>query len=90
MRRALSALILGVSLLVASAAWAGFILSHTVLDPGRSETLADHLLDDPAIRDVIIDRLADSRAHRLATPAGTTLFEGPLHLSDVAHWPTID
>lgn len=77
MRRALSALIMGVSLLVASATWAGFILSHTVLDPGRSERLADHLLDDPAVRNVIINRLADAIEASIPTevPVGRDTIE---------------
>lgn len=60
MRRGIASLIMGLSLVVASASWAGFILSHTVLDPGRSETLADTLLDNEAVRAVIVDRLADA------------------------------
>ena len=60
MRRGLASLIMGLSLLVATASWAGFVMSRTVLDPGRSERLADVLLDDPEIRATIVDRLADS------------------------------
>lgn len=65
MRRGLASLILGLSLLVATASWAGFVLSHTVLDPGRSERLADHLLDDPAVRSSIQSRLADALAKQV-------------------------
>lgn len=60
MRRGLASLIMGLSLLVASASWAGFVMSHTVLDPGRSERLADHLLDDPEVKAAIADRIADA------------------------------
>ncbi len=60
MRRGLASLIMGLSLLVATASWAGFVMSRTVLDPGRSERLADTLLDNEEIRATIIDRLADS------------------------------
>jgi len=60
MRRGLASLIMGLSLLVASASWAGFVMSHTVLDPGRSERLADHLLDDPDVKAAIADRIADA------------------------------
>ncbi|MDH3679438.1 MAG: hypothetical protein OEV40_05740 [Acidimicrobiia bacterium] len=60
MRRGLASLIMGVSLLVATAAWSGFVLSRTVLDPGRSERLAEVLLDNPDVRSAIVDRLADS------------------------------
>jgi len=60
MRRGLASLIMGLSLLVASASWAGFVMSHTVLDPGRSERLADHLLDDAEVKAAIADRIADA------------------------------
>jgi hypothetical protein len=65
MRRGVASLIMGLSLLLASASWAGFVLSHTVLDPGRSERLADHLLDDPDVRAAIITRLADGLATQI-------------------------
>ncbi len=60
MRRGLASLIMALSLVVATASWGGFILSRTVLDPGRSERLADHLLDNEQVRAVIVDRLADA------------------------------
>ncbi len=60
MRRGLASLIIGLSLLVASASWAGFVLSRTVLDPGRSERLADQLLENPDVRQALVSRLADT------------------------------
>lgn len=60
MRRGLASVVMGLSLLLASASWAGFILSRTVLDPGRSERLADTLLENEDVREVIVNRLADS------------------------------
>ena len=60
MRRGLASLIIGLSLLVASASWAGFTLSRTVLDPGRSERLAAQLLDNPDVRQALVIRLADA------------------------------
>lgn len=60
MRRGLASLIMGLSLLVATFSWSGFIMSRTVLDPGRSERLADTLLDNTEVRAVIVDRLADA------------------------------
>jgi hypothetical protein len=56
---------MGLSLVVASASWAGFILSRTVLDPGRSERLADHLLDNEEVRATITERLADAVEARI-------------------------
>ncbi len=59
MRRGLASLIIGLSLIVASASWAGFTMSRTVLDPGRSERLADQILENPDVRAALTTRLAD-------------------------------
>ena len=60
MRRGLASLIIGLSLLVATVSWAGFTLSRTVLDPGRSERLAEQLLENPQVREALVDRLSDA------------------------------
>lgn len=57
MRRGLAGLILGLSLVLASVSWAGYVLTNTVLDPGRSERLADQLLDNEALRSALVGRL---------------------------------
>ncbi len=58
MRKGLAGLVLGLSLLVASLAWAGFTMSRTILDPGRSERLADQLFDNEQLRAALVDRVA--------------------------------
>lgn len=60
MRKGLAGLILGLSMVVASISWAGFIMSRTVLDPGRSERLAVQMFDNEELRSVLVTRLADS------------------------------
>ncbi len=60
MRRGLASLIIGLSLVLASLSWAGFTLSRTVLDPGRSERLADQVLENPEVRQALTIRLADA------------------------------
>lgn len=60
MRRGTASLIIALSLMVASLSWAGFTLSNTILDPGRSERLATQLLDNPEVREALIDRVADA------------------------------
>ncbi|MEL6984873.1 MAG: hypothetical protein AAFO29_20760, partial [Actinomycetota bacterium] len=45
---------------MATASWAGFTLSRTVLDPGRSERLAEQLLENEQVREALVDRLSDS------------------------------
>jgi hypothetical protein len=59
-RRVLAGLILALSLLVASLAWSGFVLLHTALDPGRSDRLADQMLDNTVLRGVLVEAIADS------------------------------
>ncbi len=58
MRRGLAGLILGLSLVLASVAWAGFVMSRTVLDPGRSERLADQVFENEQLRGALSERLA--------------------------------
>ncbi len=59
MRRSLSALILGLSLVLASMAWAGVALTRTALDPGRSEELADQVFENDRLRGALVSVLAD-------------------------------
>lgn len=77
MRRGLASLITGLSLLVATVAWAGFTLSRTMFDPGRSERLAVQLLDNPQVEDALIDRLADAVEPQLPpeAPVSRSLIE---------------
>ena len=63
MRRGLASLIIGLSLVVASLSWAGFILSRTVLDPGRSERLAAQLLEHDGVREALAEWERDLRPH---------------------------
>jgi hypothetical protein len=60
MRKGFAGLILGLSLVVASISWAGFIMSRTVLDPGRSERLAVQIFDNEELRSVLVSRLSES------------------------------
>lgn len=58
-RRALAAAILGISLWLGSLAWTGFILTRTVLDPDRSRQVAEDLYEDEAVRDQLVENVAD-------------------------------
>lgn len=58
MRRAFAAVVLAVSLWIGSLAWTGFIMTRTVLDPGRSEAVANTLLDDPDVHDQLVANIA--------------------------------
>lgn len=66
-RRSVAGLILGVSLLVGSFAWAGFVSLRTVLDPDRSAEVAEELLDNEEVRLQLIDNIAG--AITVAIPA---------------------
>lgn len=58
MRRAVAAALLGISLWLGSLAWSGFLLTRTVLDPDRSERVAEALYEDEAVRDRLADNIA--------------------------------
>jgi hypothetical protein len=60
MRKGLAGLILGLSLIVASVSWSGFVMTRTVLDPSRSERLADQMLDNEVLRSALVGRLSDA------------------------------
>lgn len=87
MRRGIAGLILGLSLVVASVAWSGFVLTRTVLDPNRSERLADQVLDNDVLRDALVGRLATSMEtvlpaeaavpRQLLETAATTALDNP-------------
>ena len=70
MRRGLAAVILGISLLIGSIAWGGFVLSRTILDPERSERLAAQLFDNVELRAALTDRLADGFERTLPPEVG--------------------
>ena len=71
MRRSLSALLLGLSLVLASIAWSGFVLTRTALDPGRSEELADQMFENPELRSALVSTLANRVEEQL--PEGVAL-----------------
>lgn len=60
MRSGLAALIVGISLMVASFSWSGFALLRTSLNPDRSEDIADELISNTAVRSLLADQISDS------------------------------
>ncbi|MCB0995006.1 MAG: hypothetical protein KDB21_07945, partial [Acidimicrobiales bacterium] len=57
-RRSVAGIILGISLLIASLAWSGFVALRTVLDPGQSERMADTLYEDDEVRSALAGNIA--------------------------------
>ena len=57
MRRGLASLLMGLSLILASAGWAGFVLNRTVLDESYSTELINQSMAYEPTRAVLIDRL---------------------------------
>lgn len=57
-RRSIAGLVLGLSLLLASLAWSGYLALRTVLDPDRSREVAVELLDNDEVRDQLASNLA--------------------------------
>ena len=68
MRRGLAAALLGISLWIGSLAWSGFVMTRTVLDPGRSQDVAEALLDNDAVRAQLVANIATGIGSGL--PAG--------------------
>jgi len=50
---------MGLSLLIASAGWAGLMLADNILDEDRSRQLATRLMDHDGVRNVLVNRLSD-------------------------------
>lgn len=71
MRRAASSVLLALGLLSASVAWWAFAASATVLDPERSERIADTLIGQPVIQDAVAEGLGT--ALQQALPPGTPI-----------------
>ena len=62
MRRGIASLLMGLSLVLGSAGWAGLTLSSTVLDETASHRLATQALNHPSVREALITRVAESMA----------------------------
>lgn len=58
MRRSLAAALLGISLWIGALAWSGFVMTNTVLDPDRSEDVAEALLEDEAVRAQLVQNIS--------------------------------
>lgn len=90
MRRALAAAILGLSLWVGSLAWTGFVLTRTVLDPGRSEAVAEALYDDDAVRAQLAENLAGAIEAALPPAAGIPRAELDATAVEVLDSPAVE
>lgn len=65
MRRGLASLVIGISLAIASVAWAGVAMLNTLLDPDQSRALAEAIIDNPTANRALRARLAASLAQRV-------------------------
>ncbi|MEI8238625.1 MAG: hypothetical protein WCI22_04330 [Actinomycetota bacterium] len=65
MRRTLAGLLFGLAYLCASVALAGFLLQRSALEPSRSSSSPDVVLQDKAIRSEIVNTIADAAASQL-------------------------
>ncbi len=59
-RRLIGGALVGIGLVVASIAWAGYSASRTVLDPGRSQAIADDLYQDREVREQLRSSMASA------------------------------
>lgn len=69
MLRALSRFVVRVSIVAASLAWAGFVFTHTIGDPGRGERIATAVLDDDEARAEVVAPIAAAVARTAGLPA---------------------
>lgn len=69
MCRVVARLILRLALIAASLAWAGFVFTHTVGDPGRGERIAEAVLDDDDARAEVVSRISDTVIASTGLPA---------------------
>jgi hypothetical protein len=69
MMRALSRLVVRVSIVAASLAWAGFVFTNTVGDPGRGERIATAVLDDHDARAEVVAPIASAVVRTAGLPA---------------------
>ncbi|MBK5223072.1 MAG: hypothetical protein JJE52_09385 [Acidimicrobiia bacterium] len=79
-RRLAGGFLVAIGLIVASLAWVGFSFTHTILDPGRSQAIADDLYDDPEVRAQLKSSMTS--AMQAALPEGMAL--GRPEIADAA------
>lgn len=77
LRRFVAGALLGVSLLVGSFAWSGFVALRTVFEPDRSREIAEELLDNDEVRSQVASNMADAIS-------GSVLQNAPVDLVDAA------
>ena len=71
MRRAAASVLVTLGLLAAGVAWWAYAARYTVLDPARSERIADTLIEQPVIQDAVAEGLGN--ALQQALPPGTPI-----------------
>lgn len=72
MRRTLAGLLFGIAYLSASLAVGGWLLQRTAFDPARTADAADVVLADSAIKNQLVDLIADATAEQLGLEQGAT------------------
>ena len=81
MRRVAASVLVTLGLVAAGVAWWAFAARATVLDSGRSERIADTLIDQPVILDAVAEGLGSALVQAL--PPGTPI--DPVEVEAVAH-----
>src|SRR5919109_1060338 len=86
MRRAAASILVTLGLVFAGVAWWAYAARYTVLDPARSERIAETLIEQPVIQDAVAEGLGN--ALEQALPPGTSI--SPDEISAVAHQALAD
>ena len=79
MRRLSASILLGLAALAGTLAWTSFTVTSTLLDPTRTDRVAEVLVTDPAVRSSVEEAL--TRALIDAVPPSTTVADAELRLA---------
>jgi hypothetical protein len=86
MRRAAASILVTLGLICAGLAWWAYAARYTVLDPARSERIAETLIEQPVIQDAVAEGLGN--ALEQALPPGTPISHE--QITAVAHQALAD
>ena len=75
MRRLIASFLAGLAVLAASVAWASLAATATVLDPSRTDQVAEVLTRDPAVRAAVEDTLAQALVAAVPVSAPVSIGE---------------
>jgi hypothetical protein len=70
-RRSFAGLLFGLAFACLSLAFSGWLLQRTAFNPDRTASMADVILEDQAIKDLLVERIVEAAASQLPVPIET-------------------